>query len=554
MTTHPPHPPQPARPPASQPTPGRQPLAAGRAAWLAAPLLLGGCMSLAPPPLQPALPVPPTLTDQAAEPPAAARARFDNAADHPADSATGAAAAATPSPIHNPRLRQLLDLALAENRDLRLAMLAVERARAQYGIAQAERLPTLNANANANRSRSADDLTTPGRSNFSAQYSASVGLASYEIDFWGRVRQLNEAALQEFFRSQSTRDSARISLSAELMLAWLNLDADARRLQLAQATLQARQQQHALLTRSHALGAASALTLAQSQTSLDSARTDLASLQAQLARGRNALALLAGSPVPGAWLPPSAESAFAALAGVDGNAAAPAATAPAGTASSPASSPAGAPIPQPTPASAPALALPAIEPGMPSTLLLARPDVRAAEHGLKAASAQIGVARAAFFPSISLTASLGSASNQLSGLFAGGNGTWSFAPQIRLPIFDAGRNQANLRVAELARETALAHYEKTIQAAFRDTLDALAERASLAERLAAQTSLTQASARALELSQARFRLGADNDLSVLDAERSLYAAQQGLIAVQLAEQANRVQLYKALGGPWPGQE
>lgn len=416
-------------------------------------------MSLAPPPLQPALPVPPTLTDQAAEPPAAARARFDNAADHPADSATGAAAAATPSPIHNPRLRQLLDLALAENRDLRLAMLAVERARAQYGIAQAERLPTLNANANANRSRSADDLTTPGRSNFSAQYSASVGLASYEIDFWGRVRQLNEAALQEFFRSQSTRDSARISLSAELMLAWLNLDADARRLQLAQATLQARQQQHALLTRSHALGAASALTLAQSQTSLDSARTDLASLQAQLARGRNALALLAGSPVPGAWLPPSAESAFAALAGVDGNAAAPAATAPAGTASSPASSPAGAPIPQPTPASAPALALPAIEPGMPSTLLLARPDVRAAEHGLKAASAQIGVARAAFFPSISLTASLGSASNQLSGLFAGGNGTWSFAPQIRLPIFDAGRNQANLRVAELARETALAHYE-----------------------------------------------------------------------------------------------
>ncbi len=306
------------------------------------------------------------------------------------------------------------------------------------------------------------------------------------------------------------------------MLAWLNLDADARRLQLARAALASRQQQLALMRRTHELGAASGLALAQVQTTVEGARADAAALQAQVARGRNALALLAGGPVPDTLLP-AAVAAPPAPQGTD---------------------------PWLQPEGAAAAALPPLAPGAPSQLLLARPDVRAAEHALAASHAQIGVARAAFFPSISLTASAGTASNALSGLFAGGNGTWSFLPQVRLPIFDAGRNQANLRAAEVAREAALAQYDKTIQAAFREILDALAERATLAERLDAQQSLLAASARALQLSQARFRLGADSYLAVLDAERSLYAAQQALIALQLAEQANRVQLYKALGGQW----
>ncbi len=486
-----------------------------RAPLLAAPLVLAACTSLAPPHEPPAPPVPAT---------------FDTSA--PAAVPLAAADPAQPAFVLDARLRTLLAMALAGNRDLRVAVLAVERARAQYGIAQADLLPTVAATGTAARTRTAEDLTAAGRGSTASQYSAGVGLASYEIDFWGRVRNLNEAALQEFLRSQDNRESARISLAAEVMLAWLNLDADARRLQLARATLVARERQFALTQRTHELGAASGLTLAQVQATVDGARADAAAFQAQVARGRNALALLAGGPVPANLLPDSVDAALL------------------GPAPAPAVPTEGAAVPQLAPAATAATALPPVAPGLPSSVLLARPDGRAAEHALAATSAQIGVARAAFFPSITLTASVGTASNELSGLFGGGNGTWSFAPQIRLPIFDAGRNQASLRVAEIARETAALQYERTIQAAFRDVADALAERATLTERLQAQRSLVQATERTLALSQARFRLGADNYLAVLDAERSLYAAQQSLIALQLADQANRVQLYKALGGQW----
>ncbi|AVP57435.1 efflux transporter outer membrane subunit [Pulveribacter suum] len=480
---------------------------------LAAPLLaLTACMSLAPPPEVPPLPVPATL--DAPTPPDAPLLAV------PTDPARAPF-------VVDERLRTVLGMALAGNRDLQLAVLAVERARAQYGIAQADRLPTLAATGAAARSRSADDLTAAGRGNTASQYSAGVGLAGYEIDFWGRVRNLNEAALQEFLRSQDNQRSARIGLVSDVMLTWLNLDADARRLLLARATLRARDKQLALTQASHALGASSGLTLAQAQTTVDSARADVGAFEAQVARGRNALALLAGSPVPANLLPASVAAALAAQ-GTGADIAAP-------------------------PADTLATALPAIAPGLPSSVLLARPDVRAAEHALAAASAQIGVARAAFFPSISLTASVGTASTELSGLFAAGNGTWSFAPQIRLPLFDAGRNRANLRVAEVARESAVAQYDKAIQAAFREVRDALAERATLDGRLAAQQSLVAASQQVLTLSQARFRLGADSYLPVLDAERALYSAQQSLIALQLAEQANRVALYRALGGQWRGQ-
>ena len=468
------------------------------------PLLLTACMSLAPTYEAPALPVPPTLPST------------DAPAGTPLDAAAGPMQWS--DFVQEPRLRTLIGTALEHNRDLRVAVLAIERARAQYGVSRADLLPSVNATGGGTRTRTADDLTTAGRPNVTGQYSAALGFSSYELDFFGRVRSLNEAALQEFLRVAENRRSAQLSLVAEVIGTWLQLDADARRLQLARDTLRTRQQTLDMTRQSHALGATSGLTLAQVQTTLDTARADAAAATAQVARGRNALALLAGAPVDDALLPP----------GIAADAASPAAL-------------------QPGPAATTLLAVPA---GLPSSVLLRRPDVQAAEHQLQGATANIGAARAAFFPSITLTASAGTASNQLSGLFGGGNGTWSFAPQIRLPIFDAGRNRANLQIAETAQATAVAQYDKAVQTAFREVADALADRATLAERLAAQRSLVEATQRTLDLSDARWRLGADSYLGVLDAQRSLYAAQQAQITLLLAEQANRVQLYKALGGQW----
>jgi NodT family efflux transporter outer membrane factor (OMF) lipoprotein len=480
-----------------------------RAASALALFALAGCTSLAPDYARPALPVPATLPS----------------ADEPGD--TPLAPEAGPMGwqdfLQAPRLRELVALALQNNRDLRVAVLAIEKARAQYGVEQSNLFPAVGATAAGSRARTAQDLSTSGRSATTGQYSAQLGFSSYEIDLFGRVRNLGEAALQEFWRTTENRRSVQLSLVAEVANAWLTLDADGRRLQLAQDTLRSRQKSYELTERSHALGAASGLTLAQTQTTVDAARADVAAFTSQVARDRNALALLAGAPVPTALLPEVAVPA-------------------------PEASPAPA---SPAPAlAAPAAILLAVPAGLPSTVLLNRPDVRAAEYTLRGAYASIGAARAAFFPSITLTASAGTASNALSGLFDGGNGTWSFAPQIHLPIFDAGRNRANLQIAETTRDTALAQYDKAVQTAFREVADALAERATLAERLLAQQSLQAATLRALQLSEARYRLGADSYLPVLDAQRSLYSAQQTLIGLALAEQANRITLYKVLGGGW----
>ena len=479
-------------------------------------LALAGCSSLAPDYARPALPVPATL-------------KGTNVSE-------GAPLAPETGPmgwqefLQEPRLRELVALALQNNRDLRVAVLAIEKARAQYGVEQSNRFPAVGATAAGNRTRTADDLNTSGRSPTSSQYSAQLGFSSYEIDFFGRVKNLNEAALQEFLRTTENRRSVQLSLVAEVANAWLTLDADGRRLQLAQDTLRSRQKSYELTERSHALGAASGLTLAQAQTTVDTARADVAAFTSQVARDRNALALLAGAPVPAALLPDGAN---------------PGATASPAQAASASASVAPAPS-----LATPAATLLAVPGDLPSSVLLNRPDVRAAEYTLRGAYASIGAARAAFFPSITLTASAGTASNALSGLFDGGNGTWSFAPQIRLPIFDAGRNRANLQIAETARDTALAQYDKAVQTAFREVADALAERATLAERLQAQQSLQAATLKALQLSEARYRLGADSYLPVLDAQRALYSAQQTLIGLALAEQANRITLYKVLGGRW----
>ena len=482
-------------------------------------LALAGCTSLAPDYARPMLPVPATL----------------NGTNGP-DGPEGTALTPETGPmgwqdfLQEPRLRELVALALQNNRDLRVAVLAIEKARAQYGVEQSNRFPAVGATAAGTRTRTADDLNTSGRSPTSSQYSAQLGFSSYEIDFFGRVKNLNEAALQEFLRTTENRRSVQLSLVAEVANAWLTLDADGRRLQLAQDTLRSRQKSYELTERSHALGAASGLTLAQAQTTVDTARADVAAFTSQVARDRNALALLAGAPVPAALLPDGAN---------------PGATASPARAASASASVAPAPS-----LATPAATLLAVPGDLPSSVLLNRPDVRAAEYTLRGAYASIGAARAAFFPSITLTASAGTASNALSGLFDGGNGTWSFAPQIRLPIFDAGRNRANLQIAETARDTALAQYDKAVQTAFREVADALAERATLAERLQAQQSLQAATLKALQLSEARYRLGADSYLPVLDAQRALYSAQQTLIALALAEQANRITLYKVLGGSW----
>ncbi len=500
-------------------------------------VLLAGCVNLAPSYQTPALPVPPTLAD--APRPAVGTAAVNDPGAVPLGQDAG------PMDwrafVQERRLADVIALSLANNRDLRVALLAIERARAQYGIQQAGLLPQVNATAGGSRSRTADDLTTAGRSNTTEQYSAQLGFASYEIDFFGRVRNLNDAALQEFLRTAESRRSVELSLIADVANAWLTLDADARRLRLARETLRTRQQSLDVTRQAHALGGVSGLTLAQTQTTVDSARVDVATYAAQVARDRNVLALLAGAPVPPALLPDSVAAAEAA----DAVPAAAATGSPGDTLRTTSSAPLAPPPP-------PATALLAVPADLPATVLLRRPDVQAAEYALRGSYASIGAARAAFFPSITLTGSVGTASNALSGLFDGGNRTWSFAPQIRLPIFTAGLNQANLQVAQVARDTAIAQYDKSIQTAFREVADALADRATLQERIAAQASLVDATQRALDLSVGRFRLGADSYLAVLDAQRTLYTAQQTQISLQLAEQANRITLYKALGGGWAG--
>jgi outer membrane protein, multidrug efflux system len=473
-----------------------------RSLTLVAAAVLAGCVNLAPDYQAPALPVPATLPSANVE------------AGTPLD-------AGWRDFFVEPKLRGTIELALANNRDLRVAALNIERARAQYGIARAGLFPTIDAGAGGSRSRTPGSLSTGGEPRYATQYSADLGLTSYEIDLFGRVRNLSEAALQSFFQTEATQRGTQISLVAAVATAWLQLAADEQRLQLARHTLESQRRSFDLIQRGHGLGAQSGLALAQAQSTVDAARADAAAFDSQVEQDRNALALLVGATPPAELLPT------------------PAATDP-GTAT------ASAPTAEPAPA-ARLLVPPA---GLPSSVLQQRPDVLAAEHALRASNADIGAARAAFFPRIALTASAGTASSTLSGLFASGSSAWSFAPSISVPIFDGGANRANLRVAEAQQKIQLASYEKTVQTAFREVADALAERRTLAERLDAQRSLLDATSRSFSLSQSLFRSGASSYLDVLDAQRAYYAAQQTLIGLQLTEQTNRLTIYKVLGGGW----
>ncbi len=401
------------------------------------------------------------------------------------------------------RLQQLISLALANNRDLRVTALSLEKTQAQFQIERAALFPLINANASETASLTPADLTPSHKRIVSHSYNIGLGFSAFELDFFGRVRNLKDAALEQYLGSTEAHRSMEISLVAQVAAAYLTLAADQGHLALASDTLTNQLATYALDKRRFELGAASQLDLSQAQTTVDAARGDVARYTGLVAQDINALNWLAGSAVPDTLLPATRLEAV--------------------------------PILREVPA------------GLPSDLLQNRPDILAAEHQLKAQYANIGAARAAFYPSITMTTSIGTASNQLSGLFSG-SGAWLFMPQFKLPIFDAGRNKANLKVAQADRDIALAQYEKTIQTAFREVADALANQATLSDQLAAQQSLVDATAGNYQLSNARYRHGIDSYLIVLDSERAHYTAQHNLIGLKLATANNLVTLYKALGG------
>jgi len=404
------------------------------------------------------------------------------------------------------KLQPLIAAALTNNRDLRLAALNVELARAEYGIQRAELFPTVNATGQMSKQRMPASFfgQTGGGAITLEQDSVNLGVASWEIDFFGRIRSLKDQALAQYLSTEQARHSAQILLVSSVASAWLTLAADRENLALAQTTLAAQQGTFNMIQRRHDLGLAADLDVQRAQTQVEGARRDIASFQQAIAQDGNALNLLVGSPAPGDLLPTDLDD-----------------------------------VVPPKDVSA----------GLPSEVLLRRPDVLQAEDLLKAANADIGAARAAFFPQISLTGAIGTGSSDLSGLFKAGSGTWSYAPQIVMPIFDA-RTWSAHKASKVLREIAVTQYEKAIQSAFRDVADALAARGTVDQQVEAQQSLVHAVAETYRLSNSRYNMGIDSYLSVLDAQRSLYAAQQGLVSLRLAKHANQVKLYAALGGGW----
>ncbi len=405
----------------------------------------------------------------------------------------------------DPKLQRVISLALTDNRDLRLAALNVEMARAMYGVRRAELFPSAYGSASGVRQRASAQLPRmPGQPRTTERYDVNLGIASWEIDFFGRIRSLKDAALQEYFASEHARRAARLSIISAVAQVYMALAADREALALAQSTYATQKAAFELVQRQYAAGVATELDLRQAQIPLDTAVREVARYTQLVAQDENALNLLVGMPVPAELLPTN-------LASI-------------------------------TPP-------PEISAGLPSDVLLQRPDVLQAEAMLKAAYANVGAARAAFFPRISLTTAFGAASAELSNLFKHGSDTWSYGAQALMPIFDA-RTWSGLKVSKVQRKLALTQYERTIQNAFRDVADALAARGTIDQQVAAQQSLVTALADAYRLAQARFERGIDSYLNVLDAQRALFAAEQGLVSLRLAQLASRVQLYAVLGGGW----
>jgi outer membrane protein, multidrug efflux system len=404
--------------------------------------------------------------------------------------------------ITDTRLQEIIETALTNNRDLRVAALNVELAKAMYGIGVATLLPSVNATGTWYKERVPADLSPSGSAYTAEEYSVNLGITSWEIDFFGRIRSLKDKALEEYLATDQALRSSQILLVSTVAQAYLALAADQETLQLVSKTLEAQETAYNLIQKRYDVGISSELDLRRAQSQVDTARGDVARYMQRVAQDENALNLLVGSPLEQELLPADLGS-----------------------------------VSPPQEVSA----------GLSSEVLLRRPDVLAAEHRLKAANANIGAARAAFFPRISLTTAIGTASADLSGLFKSGSGVWSFAPQIIMPIFDA-RTWFAYNVTKIEKEMSIAQYEKAIQTAFREVADALAVKGTVNQQIAAQQSLVDAVTKTYRLSQLRYDKGIDGYLSVLDAQRSLYGAEQGLIALRLAELNNRVILYKTLGG------
>ncbi len=403
------------------------------------------------------------------------------------------------------QLQLLIETALEHNRDLRVAALNAEAFRAQYRIQRSELFPSIDASGSGAHQRVPRKTSQrpDGDAYTTHQYSAAVGLNSWEIDFFGRIRSLNDQALQNYFASAQAQRSAELSLVSSVAIAWFTLQADQASLQLAEATLKTYEDSQRLIELSHDAGVASALELQQARTATDGARVVQAQASRNLAQSRNALQLVLGTSLPGQITHPG-ELDNASLA-----------------------------------------ELPVL---LPSELLQRRPDIMQAEHQLKAANANIGAARAAFFPNISLTATAGSLSGELSDLFGSGTGTWLFQPQIYLPIFNSGRLKANLEYSEIQKDIHVARYEKTIQTAFQEVADGLVARKTYTDQLAAQEQLLASSQEYLDLADRRYREGIDNQLTLLDAQRLNFNAKQQKINTQLASLVSEVGLFKALGG------
>lgn len=408
----------------------------------------------------------------------------------------------------DPQLRELIGVALENNRNLRVAALNIAAAQAQYRIQRSPLFPDIGASAGETAQRIPPGVGTGagGRGGVFRTYNAGIGFTSYEIDFFGRIRSLDEAAMQRYLSQVWTRRSVQISLVAEVANAYLSYLADRSLLHLAQETLDSQQASLKLTQQSFDAGVDTALDVAQAQQAVDTAQADIAQFTRQVAQDRNALQLLLGAPLP---------ADLDTAEGLNHE-----------------------------------HFLESLPAGLPSDLLNRRPDIVAAEHALMAENANIGAARAAFFPSISLTGSFGTASNQLSGLFSAGSAQWTFAPTISVPIFSGGANVANLDLAHIEKNIAIQKYQQAIQTAFQEVSNALAGRGTLDEQIAAQRRLVDASRTSYDLSLQLFRQGVANFLSALDSQRVWYQAQQGLISTRLARLQNLVTLYQALGGGW----
>lgn len=394
------------------------------------------------------------------------------------------------------RLLQVLDMALNNNRDLRTATLNIQRAQQAYQITENNQLPTIGASGSVLRQDQGGGAQT--------RYNVGLGVTAYELDFWGRVRSLKDNALDSYLATQSSRDATQIALIGQVAQAWLNYSFANANLKLADQTLKTQLESYNLNKKRFDVGIDSELPVRQAQISVETARNDVANYKTQVAQAQNLLNLLVGEQVPSALLPTQRVTRITNTT--------------------------------------------AMGAGLPSDLLNNRPDIRTAEYRLSAAGANIGAAKARLFPSISLTGNAGYASTDLSDLFKSGSFVWAVGPSIDLPIFDWGTRQANIKISETDQEIALADYEKSIQSAFREVNDALAVRQNIGDRLAAQKRLVDATNTTYKLSNARFRAGIDNYLTVLDAQRTSYAAEQGLLLLEQANLNNQVELYKSLGG------